>query len=1139
MANLVRLQGNAAELPYLSLSYPVDPAESSLAEGLAAYQDLKLQIGLQSLPRERREEITAFLRRFGARLYRALFPGDQGRRLDPSQPILLQCDSTWSMYPWELLHDGRQWAALHGGLVRMHPGGERLGAENGVSTLLGISAQPLAAGARDPLAALYRVTGGRFVSALAEIVEPLNVETPGLTTRVLEHASGEEFKRALISGPDVLVWSGFADAEALFFESGRLETERLPFPAVQETLREAVRRGLKLVILNGSLGLIDPARSAAQAAGWLSTGLPWLIGIEGVQARVRQHDYLRALTRHLAQGFSVFESHLSALRRLQRRFEEGWDWSYARFHARQPPKLVERPEAVEARTTPARIASAERAADVRPNPASGGAGRAPRLAGEDPARPAPPAFRRRRRVFARHEELRTLAKAVLPERRADSPLIFLCGPAGSGKTVLALEIAKRLHRHFGTVLYLHGRDLLPVAGEGAPGSAPFLAQSTGVERLAAEIGIRLGLRPAAGGPVAGGAAAGGAARSWLVALRRHLGDGEPRLILLDGLESTAGFEPLLSALAEPGPDTRLLVLTRGRPPLLPGFRLELPPLDSESLAQVFDEAFLERLQSHAPRPGLLGPCQRDLLAARVLRRIDRWPEGAVLASLTVPEGGATAAGRDALLTWATVQALGEIGTAARGVAEALTLMTGLVHRDTVAQIAGAEARELSEALAELQWFGLVDVHDGERYASIPPRVQRVLGERAMTRTVFAKLLPRLALSAETYLGAVGTELARAPSGSLWEDAAAAFAWRGEPSRRNSADPRSVQRLAIERANLAETGLMLAEEGDARSLARLAEGAKPLGRLHWMMGVETLLGACLYGAAGAAGDRGLQAQALNRAGCGLMAEERHAEAAKALERALELLGQGSSWEALGETYLLLSRCYARLEHLDAAENLLASAVELAYQLGSGNQLVQALEASAELWRVRSAELERAEQHLPRAIRFLEERQQIHLAAQVRRLHADCHLRARRAGEAEKGYRGALHAFLRAGDRREAAQTGLRLAECLVAQERASAALECFDDARAALADEHAEDPAALARTLHAIAELLQRQGRADLSVRALMQVRDWREQCGDREGVMRVLDTLGGLYFQLGQQAESTRCYEERLILQAERSAAPA
>jgi tetratricopeptide (TPR) repeat protein len=1132
MANLVRLHGNAAEIPYLSLGYPVDPAESSLAEGLAAYQDLKLQIGLQSLPRERREEITAFLRRFGALLHRSLFPGDQGRRLNAAQPILLQCDPVWSMYPWELLHDGRQWVALQGGLVRMHPGGERLGPEGGVTSLLGVTAQPLAAGARDPLAALYRITGGRFVSALAEVVEPLGAENPGLTCRALGHASGAEFKRALMSGPGVLLWSGFAEADALLFENTRLETERLPFPAVQETLREAVRRGLKLVILNDSLGLIDPARSAAQAEGWLATGLPWLIGIAGVQARVRQHDYLRALVRHLTQGFSAFESHLSALRRLQRRFEEGWDWSYFRFHARQPPRQVERAETLEAsavpgrsvpgRTVPGRIAAAEGLAFAS-------ARRASKLAGEDPARPAPPALRRRRRVFARHEELRSLAKAVLPERRPDSPLIFLCGPAGSGKTVLALEIAQRLHRHFGTVLYVSGRDFLPQPDEGL-GSLPVqMAQGSGAERLAAEIGTRLGIRPASG-PTG---------RTWLAPLRRQLGNGEPRLIVLDGLETSAGFEPLLGALAEPNGDTRVVVLTRGRPPLLPGFRLDLPPLDAEGLAQVFDETFLDRLKPHAPRSALFAICARDLLAARVLRRLQQWPGGSVLASLAVPEAAAAPAERDALLVWAAAQALREIGAAARGVLEALLLMTGLTHRETLGQIARVEPRELPEFLAELQWFGLADVHDGERYASIPPRLQRVLGEMVMTRGVFARLAPRLALSAESYLASTGAELQKAPGGSLWEDAAAAFAWRGEPAGRNSADPRAVQRLAVERGNLAETGLMLAEESDLRALLRLTESAKALSRLDWMAGVETLLGSYLYAAASRLGERGIQAQALNRAGAGLLAEERHAEAAKALEQALELLGQGSSWDTLAETYLLLARCYARMEHLDAAENLLASALELAYQLGSGNQLVQALEESAPLWRMRSAEAERAEQHLPRAVRFLEERQQEHLAARVRRLHADCQLRSRRHGEAERGYRQALQAFLRASDRREAAHTGLRLAECLVAQERAQAALECFDDARAALQQEHADDPLALARTLQGIAELLQRQGRSDLAVRALLQIRDWRQQSGDREGVLRALDVLGGLYFQLGQQTESTRCYEERLILQAEQSAAPA
>jgi tetratricopeptide (TPR) repeat protein len=1122
MANLVRLHGGAAELPYLNLSYPVDPAESSLAEGLAAYQELKLRPELQSLPRDRRREITGFLQRLGALLYRVAFPAGQGARLNPSQPLLLQADALWSVYPWELLHDGRQWLALQAGIVRLHPGGDRPPSETGLTRLAAVTAQPLPAGPADALAAAYRVAGARFVTALSEVVEPLEEGNPELTCRVLEHASVEEFRQTVSAAPDILLWSGFAEPEALLLESARLEPERMPLPAVLELVREAVRRGLRLAILNDSLGLLDPARSSAMAAEWLSTGLPWLIRLEGMQARVRQHEYLRGLTRNLTQGFPLLEGHLTAVRRLYRRFEDSWDWSFASFHSRQPPRTGERSPGLEVRIEPSRT------------PPDRGTPRplVPmeyRMPGEDPAHPAPPAFRRRRRVFGRHEELRALARAILPERRADSPLIFLSGPAGSGKTVLALEAARRLHRRFAVVLYLNGRDLAARPPEGPGGPALPLAAPAGLERLAGELGMRLGLRPAPGP----------ADRGWLAPLKACLADGEPRLLVLDALESAPGFEPFLAGMAEARTGTRILVLTRGRPPLLPGFRLELPPLDARSLAEVFDEDFAVRLRAHAPGSALMGICQRDLLAARVLRRLERWPGPEALAGLAPPAAGSAAGTRDALLALAADSALGEIGTSARQVLEVLTLLAGPMHRDSVSRMAGVEGRALAEALAELQWYGLAELSDGERYASIPPRLLRVLGERLMTRRTFERLAPRLSLSCEAFLAATGRHLAKAPAGSLWEDASAAFAWQRDAPRRNSAAPREVQRLGVERANLAEAGLILAEEGDVRALTRLNEEARPLARLRWMGELLVLLGAYQFGAAATQGDAAAQARALNRLGSALLIEDRLAEAAKALEQALDRLSQGSDWDALGETYLLLARCYAGLDHLDAAENLLSSALELAYQLGSGSQLTQALEASMWLWERRGSHEEQAEQHLPRAIRYLEEREQGHLAAQVRRLLARSHLRSGRWAEAESGFRQAMQGFLRAGDRREAARTGLRLAECLTRQERAHAAWECFEEARAALTQEQAAEPEPLADTLHAIAELLQRQGRADLALRAYLLVRDWREQAGDRESVIRVLDVLGGLYFRLGQQAESTRCYEERLLLQSERSVATA
>ena len=59
--------------------------------------------------------------------------------------------------------------------------------------------------------------------------------------------------------------------------------------------------------------------------------------------------------------------------------------------------------------------------------------------------------------------------------------------------------------------------------------------------------------------------------------------------------------------------------------------------------------------------------------------------------------------------------------------------------------------------------------------------------------------------------AAGGEVAKAHPRSAWRGPEAAFAWLApERARRNSADPRAVQRLGAERANLAEAALMLLE-----------------------------------------------------------------------------------------------------------------------------------------------------------------------------------------------------------------------------------------------------------------------------------------------------------------------------------------
>ena len=1108
MANLVRLRGDTAELPYLSLRYPVAPAESSLREGLAAFRDLQQQVGLQSLPLARREEIIGFLRRFGILLHRCLFPQGQGRRLHPGLPMLLDVDPRWADLPWELLHDGRQWLALQQGVVRFHPGGSGTEAREPASSVLAVTALPVPGAPDDALGRAYREAGSRFVTQVAELPES-GAQASDISWRLLEHADVAGLEHELRNTPHILLWSGMTTAKCWLMEGRHLEPELLPVAQLLDWLRPSVRRGLRLMVLNDSLGQTGSPGAAEQAATLLGSGLPALIRVDGAQARVRQQDYLRTLARHMGQGFSTFESHLSALRRLYRRFEAGWDWSYLRLHTRQIPAPPEPGDTL--RRESREGGRLRTTATVR--------GNGPPLEPAAPTRVAPPVFRRRRRVFGRHPELRALAQAILPAQAPSSPLVFLHGGTGTGKTVLALDLARRMQRRFDQIVYLDGGELLPDAARQEAGAALQLQGLSPLDRYSAELALRLGAA---------------SQRDSASALLRLLEDGRRRLVILDGWEARPAFEEWLVWLSKASAaHTRILVTSRRPPPVLPGFREELRPVDGAALGAIFDEAFLERLHSRPDGDSLLDLCRRDLLLARVLRRRARWPDAPTLARLLSAQPGAPQAPRDPVLAWAADEALHSLGDPARRALEALVLLTGLVHQDLIAQVSGLDSRDCAEALTALQWAGLADAHDGERYASLHPRLNRVLGETVMTRAVFAPLAPRIGLAYESYLAATARAVAATHAHSAWHAPEVGFAWLGAQwPLLNSADPRDVQRLAIERVNLAEAALILLEEGDSRTLSRWCEEARPLVALRWQCGVQLLLGAYLFAVAGKSPDEVLQSRALNRVGAALLAAGDFGTAARILPRGLDLASRHGDWEALSEGYVLLAHAYRDQAQWDAAKNLLYSAVELAYQLGAGAPLVAALQALVPLWERPGPENEMSESFLLRAIGFLEERNQLHLAAQVRRLRGRLRRKAGQADLAETELRQALRAFQRAGDRREAGLTGLALAELLADQERADAGQDTFDEAAQALRDAHAADPALLAEALGRLARLYERQRRVPEALRAWREVRDWRERAGDRDGVIQVLDVLGSLYFRLGEQEQSTRCYEERMMLQA-------
>ncbi len=111
------------------------------------------------------------------------------------------------------------------------------------------------------------------------------------------------------------------------------------------------------------------------------------------------------------------------------------------------------------------------------------------------------------------------------------------------------------------------------------------------------------------------------------------------------------------------------------------------------------------------------------------------------------------------------------------------------------------------------------------------------------------------------------------------------------------------------------------------------------------------------------------------------------------------------------------------------------------------------------------------------------------------------------------------------------TLLRMAACQARQGAGEQALTLIAEAEQA-AGEALVEVDEQGRILAEVCRLFERRNQPEQALEGYLRIRRILEEMGDREALIGVLDRIGGLYFQLGEQAKSTQCYEERLQLQA-------
>lgn len=1098
MANFVRRSAHRAELPLSGEAYPLSEPGSKLEEGLAAWQDLRLNLELQTLPLAQRREVTGFLRRLGRLLHRSLLPPEGWQRIDTARPLLLALEPPWVAYPWELLHDGSRWLALHGGVVRCPARPVESAppaAPGGALRALLVSADPPGGDPEGPVTRQRAALDPRFLSPVTELLDSGD-EAEGMVCRAEDHAGPAELERTLALEPHLLHFSGYAGQHGWALEHGA-DSRSTGWEWLATELGRATRSGLRLVVLNDAAGLLEPETGAEHGNLLLKAGVPAVVRTGGRLARLREQEYMRVLARQSQGGASAMGAHLAGLRRLHRRHEDGWDWAFLQLHQRHWPPAEGAAPARERRAAPPPLTHAERAFE---------------------SRPAPPAFSMRRRCLVRHEDLQRLLEALVPAESPEAPLVFLSGPAGSGKTVLALEAARRLRRRFERVVYLHDRDLLPALEADAESEAPWLETVRTClppPGLLAELGRHLQVPPPPD------------AAQWPERLREHCADGVPRLIVVDRLEHHPDHETLCATLAALPATCRVLLLSRDDMPLLRGPRLALEPVAPDVLARLYGEALLERLRE-AEAPGLLDWCRTDLLGARLLRRLPDWPTRAEV------QAGHTADGAPnprAILRTVVDRALDALSGPARETLTALVLMPGLVHRDVAAELCEHGPRALQDALTELQWFGLVDAFDGERYLAAHPRVHGRAAERLLNGGAVLRLQGRLVRAYQTWLTGLNG----------WPGAFRSH-WGQQPlpltcwaERQLGSQPpafaRALHRLGVERGNLAEVAVLLAEAGEWRQLERVVQATAPLQDLPGLGDWCALLHRLLLEAGLRREQPAVQATALNRL-AHLLLSAGHASAAEhLLEHALHLLSNSRAWEPLGEAYRMLARCYANGGRPDAAANLLHAAAELAGQTGDNAALLAACRALHAVWVGTGEALDRGPAFLAPHIERLRRGGDALRAVLLERLLADGARAAGRLAEAVEGYEAVLTECERLDAAQEAAVTRMRLADCARRTGDADAAWQAWELAwRGGGGGQWADE--APAPVLREICHLFEQRGETRKALDGYLRLREALSGAGDRDALVAVLDRIGRLYYQLGEQGESTRYYEERLQLEA-------
>ncbi len=514
-----------------------------------------------------------FLKEFGQSLYQAISPSfGQGLPLH-SGPIILDIkERGLSQLPWELMWAEGEWLAKTKGIVRV----------------AGLGKGPRGGSIKGPLKVLVALASPVYKPGVEESLQPdpinlrsqMEIFTQGLsrkrfaaTFNILAHITRRRLGDELVKDYHILHFVGHGSRGSLSLEDDYACADEVDSAWLRENLSNS---SLHLALFNSCYTAShDPEASCAGIAKTLlDAGIPLVVGMqlaisEGA-ARAFAHKFYRAL----AEGKSVVEAMTMARRAIADCAGcRPWEWL--------TPVLFVQPDALESIQMPF----------VLPLPSSSSA--AIRII--KPKKAAMVGVEGEEFFLDRRRELVEILKTLSFTPYQLQRVVVLKGPAGMGKTALALQAAERMLKRVDRLIWVSGRSRMPVP-ELLPltignDSLTVVRDEEGLFRqLARKLGVKLK-----------------ETEDLLLIkerLLRRLGGDKKTLLLLDSMEAFRDSEVLFAFIKQLPLNCCALLTSRYTLPALKARELAVSPfplaetlkLAHYHLRQPLEESILQQIQ---------------------------------------------------------------------------------------------------------------------------------------------------------------------------------------------------------------------------------------------------------------------------------------------------------------------------------------------------------------------------------------------------------------------------------------------------------------------------------------------------------------------------------------------------------------